>query len=202
MRMSRKREGGLKKGRRYGRSWKVLKKEGRDGRRWEDKAKSKGKEERRARPGEELLNPVAEGKFLLFELLPFDSLFSSSSSRRRPPRPSFPRPPRLLPRPLPCSVSIHWRSSSPLLRLSIRSISICCVRVVARGGAAVARSAGGISYSRIVPSDLPKELVEMHVYTPTSDSWKSLMWSCIRVLYSFVFSSITVCFPLFRSISF
>jgi len=167
MRMTRKREGGLEKGRRYGGSWEVLKKEGRDGRRWKVlmKAKSKKvKEESPTRAGEQLLNPVADGKFLLFELMPFSlSLFSSSSSLRRPPRPSFPRPPRLLPRPLPCSVSIHWRSSSPLLRLSIRSISICCVRVVARGGAAVTRSAGGISYSRIVPSDLPKELVDMHV---------------------------------------
>jgi len=153
MRRERRREPGLKKGRDGRREEKVL------------VTKSNGKEDKRpTRPGEELLNPVAEGKFLLFELLlPFDFPFSSSSSLRRPPRPSFPRPPRRLPRPLPCSVSSHWRSSSPLLRLSIRSISICCVRVVARGGAAVGRSAGGISYSRIVPSDLPKELVDMQV---------------------------------------
>jgi len=162
MRRKRRREPGLKKEGRDGRRWE----RGRDGRR-EEKVlvtKSNGKEERLTRPGEELLNPVAEGKFLLFELLlPFESPFSCPSSRRRPPRPSFPRPPLRLPRPLPCSVSSHWRSSSPLLRLSIRSISICCVRVVARGAAAVARSAGGISYSRIVPSDLPKELVDMQV---------------------------------------
>ena len=32
--------------------------------------------------------------------------------------------------------------------------------------------------------------------TLTILTWKSLMWSCIRVLYSFVFSSITEYFPL------
>ena len=44
----------------------------------------------------------------------------------------------------------------------------------------------------MVPSDLPRELVEMQVYTPTSEAWKSRIWSCILVLYSLVFSSITV----------
>ena len=60
MRMTRKREGGLEKGRRYGGSWEVLKKEGRDGRRWKVlmKAKSKKvKEESPTRAGEQLLNP-------------------------------------------------------------------------------------------------------------------------------------------------
>ena len=44
----------------------------------------------------------------------------------------------------------------------------------------------------MVPSDLPRELVEMQVYTPTSDAWKSLICSCILVLYSLVLSSITM----------
>ena len=39
---------------------------------------------------------------------------------------------------------------------------------------------------------MPRELVEMQVYTPTSEAWKSRIWSCILVLYSLVFSSITV----------
>lgn len=32
----------------------------------------------------------------------------------------------------------------------------------------------------------------MQVYTPTSDAWKSLICSCILVLYSLVLSSITM----------